>query len=122
MKLLVVEDELAQAETLQLLLEQAGHTVYLAPTVDAAKVVAETHPPEGVVLDLMLPGGSGEGLLTWLREQPALAALPVVLVTGMPVGEADTLPPDANLMTLQKPFTVEELLGAFAFLLSRGMG
>lgn len=49
----------------------------------------ELHPmPVLVLLDLKLPHISGVGLLSWLREQPSLKRLPVVVLT-MPVPAAD---------------------------------
>lgn len=43
-----------------------------------------THPlPELVLLDLRLPGMHGFEVLRWIRQQPKLAKLPVVVVTGM---------------------------------------
>ena len=42
------------------------------------------HPlPKLVVLDLRLSGMHGLEVLRWIRRQPALARLPVVMITGM---------------------------------------
>ena len=38
--------------------------------------------PAMIVLDLKLRGMSGHDLLAWLRERPALAAIPIVVLTG----------------------------------------
>lgn len=39
--------------------------------------------PALVVLDGNMPGRSGQQVLTWMREQPALAQVPVVMLTGV---------------------------------------
>lgn len=52
----------------------SGHGVY----ADRAQ-----HPlPTMVLLDVKLPGVSGIDVLRWLRAQPALAALPVAMLTS----------------------------------------
>jgi CheY-like chemotaxis protein len=39
--------------------------------------------PELLVLDLQMPHKSGLEVLTWVREQPRFAGLPVVIFSGM---------------------------------------
>jgi CheY-like chemotaxis protein len=38
--------------------------------------------PDVIVSDFRMPGGTGVELVQWIREQPALADLPVVILTG----------------------------------------
>src|SRR4051812_2939368 len=43
----------------------------------------EQYPfPDVVVSDFRMPGGTGVELVQWIRDQPALASLPVVILTG----------------------------------------
>ena len=41
------------------------------------------HWPDLVVLDLVMPGGSGFQVLEYIRKTPALCALPVIILTGI---------------------------------------
>jgi CheY-like chemotaxis protein len=43
---------------------------------------ARTDPPALVLLDGRMPGRSGLEVMTWMREQPALADVPVVVLTA----------------------------------------
>ena len=45
----------------------------------------ETQPPEVLILDLNLPDGSGFAFVKWLRRQPRLATLPMVVYSGREV-------------------------------------
>ncbi len=56
-----------------------------APTLSEAVRACETNPPELLVLDLSLPDGSGFALVNWLRRQPALRTLPLVVYSGRDV-------------------------------------
>jgi DNA-binding response OmpR family regulator len=48
-----------------------------------------TYPLPGVViLDLDLPGSSGLAILRWIRKQPTLAGLPVIVFTGSDCGRS----------------------------------
>ena len=47
-----------------------------------AECVAADNAPALVLLDNQMPGGTGIEVLTWMRSQPVLAAVPVVLLTA----------------------------------------
>src|SRR5437868_733221 len=83
---LVVDDEVDQAESWKLVLEAARPSwrVKTALTVDSAYLMAGTHPPDVVVLDWLLPGG-GPAFVTGLRAAEGMEGLPVVVVTGLPL-------------------------------------
>ncbi len=116
MRLLIVEDEIAQAESLQMIFREQGHSCYLAPSTAAAAQMADTHPPDVVVLDLLMNGGvSGLVFLGWLRAQEQYRETPVVITTGLPLDDR-SIPDidDPQVRMLQKPFLVAKLLAAFA--------
>jgi CheY-like chemotaxis protein len=65
---------------------------------------AKYHLPDLVLLDIKLPGASGLDVLRWIRDQPALATLPVVMFSGsdLETDVADAYRLGANLY-LSKP-------------------
>lgn len=79
---LLVEDEINIIEALRFLLSREGWTVDTHS--DGADAVARIRAlrPDLVVLDHMLPGKSGLDILTELRGDPELAALPVLMLTA----------------------------------------
>jgi signal transduction histidine kinase/CheY-like chemotaxis protein len=52
-----------------------------------AEASCEADPPDMLILDLTLPDGSGFALVEWLRRQPRLRTLPLVVYSGREVSE-----------------------------------
>jgi CheY-like chemotaxis protein len=50
-----------------------------------AQHACEVAPPDLLILDLTLPDGSGFALVDWLKQQPALRTLPLVVYSGRDV-------------------------------------
>jgi CheY-like chemotaxis protein len=81
---LIVEDDPDQAALAELRLSVAGYEVRLAR--DCKELIEEIRarrPPDVVVLDVMLPDGNGLDVLASIRRHPALALLPVVMLTSL---------------------------------------
>ncbi|HEY0213712.1 MAG TPA: response regulator [Paenirhodobacter sp.] len=81
-QILLVEDEPHIAEAIRFILTRAGWQVAIEPDGAAALGRIRALRPHVVVLDLMLPGRSGLDILTDLRADPVLAALPVLMLTA----------------------------------------
>jgi signal transduction histidine kinase/DNA-binding response OmpR family regulator len=58
-------------------------------TVGDAMLACRTLPPDILILDLTLPDGSGFALVDWLRRQPTLRTLPLVVYSGRDVSAAE---------------------------------
>jgi two-component system, OmpR family, response regulator ResD len=80
-RILVVEDDLTVAEVVVDYLRHAGLQPRHAVDGRTALEIAAAWPPDLVVLDLMLPGGSGLEVCRRLREGPA--PLPVIMLTAL---------------------------------------
>jgi CheY-like chemotaxis protein len=108
LSVLVVEDDAETRGLTEEVFRSHGFEVLLADSVSAATKVLETFKPAMVLLDIALPGGDGMGLLRHIKRSPALASIPVVLVTGVP---REALPEDASLAlsVMRKPFDVPKL-------------
>src|SRR5204862_432674 len=68
--------------------------------------------PDAILLDLMMPGMNGRQFLQTLRDEPAYATIPVMIMTavhGLEISAA--LGP---LEVVEKPFNVDELLNKVA--------
>src|SRR5271165_469039 len=115
-KILVVEDEPAIAESLAYSLRRDGFTVVVAPTLAAAE--RELKGSDLVVLDLMLPDGSGFDLISSARRQQCSTA---IIVLSSRDGEADRV---AALETgaddyVNKPFSPREIVARVRAVLRR---
>lgn len=67
-------------------------------------------PPSALVLDMLMPVMPGWELLEVMRTRPALAHIPVVVVTAAIPGERNLRAPVRAVLT--KPFGVAQLLAA----------
>jgi CheY-like chemotaxis protein len=110
---LLVEDEDTTRLLLEARLRWAGHRVRaVASAPEARAVMGGPLPPEVVVTDMFMPGGSGLGLVSSLRAHPDSATVPVVFLS------ARALPGDVaagralGAVYLGKPCTVAELTAA----------
>jgi len=82
-RILIVEDDPDSAESLELLLKMAGHTVHVAHDGDSALRAAAEFLPHVLLCDLGLPGGvSGHAVATTLRDDAQFAAVLRIAITG----------------------------------------
>jgi two-component system phosphate regulon response regulator PhoB len=81
-RIYVVEDEPDIAEVLEFNLEKADFDVEVLRRGDAALEAIRRHPPDLVVLDLMLPGLDGLEVTRALQRDPATARVPLVMLTA----------------------------------------
>ena len=80
---LLIEDVPLNAEIATALLEQRGHTVILAETGEDAIALLETEDDiDLVLLDMQLPDMDGEQIAKYIREEPHLASLPIVILSA----------------------------------------
>ena len=109
-RVLVVEDDPSVRGLLQTLLSAEGYRVATASDGLAALVKASSQPPALVLLDLVMPDLGGVRVLEEMRDDPDLAQVPVIVVTGQVdeiAGMRELLGEDNVFL---KPFAVGELL------------
>ena len=109
-KILVAEDEKQIADMIAFKLTNGGHKVIHAQDGEQAMTLAMTELPDLILLDVMMPGLNGLEVLRRLKGDPALRAVPVIMVTakgherdvlsGLRGGAADYV---------VKPFSLKEL-------------
>jgi signal transduction histidine kinase/DNA-binding response OmpR family regulator len=114
LRVLVVEDNLDAAESLQLLLELLGHEVKAAYTGPAGVETARAWQPDIVLCDIGLPGLDGYGVARELRLHPTTARVRLLALTGYGSDEDRRLSRlagfDAHLTKPVAPETLVEYL------------
>lgn len=80
--LLVVDDEPHIGLVLRPYLEQLGYRVSFARSLAEARAVMSSGAPDGMLLDLHLPDGSGIDFLRDLRAKDGTARLPILVLTA----------------------------------------
>jgi two-component system KDP operon response regulator KdpE len=114
---LVVDDEPQILRALQTNLRGAGYDVAIAATAREALAAAAMRPPDAVILDLVLPDGSGVDVARELRSWSAAPIL-VLSVVGDESEKVAALDAGADDY-VQKPFGIDELLARLRALLRR---
>ena len=110
---LVIEDEPNISEAIRFILRRDGWGVATHATGEGALARIESEAPDLVILDLMLPGQSGLDILQDLRRRPALARLPVILLTARGQASTREMAQDVGAsLFMAKPFANAELLAA----------
>jgi DNA-binding response OmpR family regulator len=120
-RILVIEDNDNIAFGLRNNLEIEGYEVEVTGTGEAGLVSAGHHPPDLVILDLMLPGMDGLRVLRALRAESS--AIPVLVLTarGEEADKVRALKLGADDY-VTKPFGVLELLARVEAMLRRSAG
>ena len=120
LRILVVEDEPAQAEMISYNLEKEGFRVVLATDGQQALEKAKLESPDLVLLDWMLPEVSGIDVCRKLRADRDLHAIPIIMVTAR--GEEDDRVRGIDTGAddyLVKPYSPRELIARIKALLRR---
>lgn len=103
-RILTVEDDADMARMLSLMLERAGYAVDSVSTGEQALTQLGRHRYAALTLDLILPDMPGQELIRRLRQQPATAALPVVVISAIAAAaQAEPGAPAKGVEWLDKP-------------------
>jgi PAS domain S-box-containing protein len=109
---LVVEDDDRAADLVRLLLEAEGFTVLRAANAEAALVLAPQQALSLITLDIQLPGIDGWEFLARIRESSLLAAVPVVIISGL--AHTNLTLTRGAAAVLQKPISRAQLRASLA--------
>lgn len=119
-KILVVEDDEALARQVQTHLERAGHEVHVEHAAKPALAYAAENAVDLVVLDVMLPDGSGFDVCAEMRRIYHPWILPIVMLTALdePRYKLRGFGRGADAY-LTKPVATSELVGTVRTMLDR---
>jgi two-component system, OmpR family, response regulator len=119
MRVLIVEDELKMASLVRRGLVEEGHAADVTPSGEDAVWLAQAHPYDAIVLDVMLPGLSGFETCRRLRNEGVW--IPVLMLTARDSVDDRVLGLDVGADDyLTKPFSFAELLARLRALARRG--
>jgi two-component system KDP operon response regulator KdpE len=119
-RILVVDDEAQIRRALSAGLRAAGHDVALASDGEEALVAAAASPPDVIILDLVMPGIDGIGVIDQVR---AWSDVPIIVLSAHATerDKVEALDSGADDY-LTKPFGMAELLARVRAALRRAAG
>lgn len=110
--ILIVDDDEDIRDTIRSLLQLRGYTVDTAPDGQAGlERMRAGAPPALVILDFMMPRMNGEEFRVAQLGDPALSAVPVVLLTGAGEAASGSGPP---VERIAKPIDLQALFDTVA--------
>jgi CheY-like chemotaxis protein len=112
-RVLVVEDEPENRLLLGVVLTSEGYEVVEAEDGPAALAAARQHPPDLVLLDVMMPEMNGYAVLEALRADTSTRSIPVIMLTALAQrGDVERAVEMGVAGYVTKPFEPEDLLQA----------
>ncbi len=108
--IMVIEDEPEMAEMFAEMMRISGFAVLKSEGGSLALSQIVEEQPDAIVMDLMMPDISGYEIISFLRRDPQLSRIPVVVVTARGLPADIKLGMDAGVSAyLTKPVTFQEL-------------
>lgn len=104
-RLLVIEDEVEVSRLIGYTLENSGYELKVVNDGMAGLDAFDTYQPHLVLLDLTMPGMSGQEVYAALRRK---SDVPVIVVSAL-VGDASIPVPEDAVAQISKPFNPKNL-------------
>ena len=82
-RILVVDDEPNNRLLFQVMLAADGYDVVTANAGDEALVMIAQHPPDLIILDVMMPGLDGYQVAARIKSDPATVQIPIIMLTAL---------------------------------------
>ena len=111
--ILIVDDEWALAEVLSAILRDEGYRTLVAGNGREAEAMLKSEHVDLVVVDFLMPIMDAPALITWMRGEPALTGIPVIIMTSLPETTVRARA-EAFAAYLQKPFMIDDIAEAVA--------
>ncbi|MGB1263283.1 MAG: phosphate regulon transcriptional regulator PhoB [Cognaticolwellia sp.] len=119
-QILVVEDEAPIREMITFVLEQNGFNAIEAETIEQAEAKIKEPYPDLILLDWMLPGGTGVKLAKVLKQNEYTRNIPIIMLTARADEDDKVKGFDAGIDDyVTKPFSPKELIARIKAVIRR---
>lgn len=119
-KILYIEDIKDNITLVQKIVTSRGHEFLSAENAETGLEMAFDVRPDLILLDLGLPDADGQTLSVWMRNDPILESVPIIVLTAWPEEVVRHTVEAYNLDGyLCKPFTLAELVQTIDSALSK---
>ena len=118
--LLIIEDDQSTVRLLTMALQRKNYEIQVANNGLAGLKMARAHPPDAILLDLMLPGVDGFEVLSRIRNLPEMSDIPVLVVSAKSSATDKERAADLGAQGyLQKPYRIQQLYTELETLVSK---
>lgn len=120
-RVIVADDDRVTSHLVCSVLRRQGYEAEPARDVEALFVACARAPaPAAILLDLNMPGGSGADSVHRIRHDPALARVPLIVVSGSELSADHAMALDAGATAfIDKPIDIARLLAVLADAIAR---
>jgi CheY-like chemotaxis protein len=109
-RILVVDDDFAILEALNMMLQDAGYeTETSTKNGEFIERSLKIRLPDLIVLDILLSGHDGRTICKKLKSEEATRKIPIILISAHPNAEKTAFEAGADDF-LEKPFSIDDLL------------
>jgi len=110
-KILYIEDIQDNITLVERIVKSRGHEFLFARNAESGLELAFASKPDLILLDLGLPDADGQTLSTWLKGDPSLGSIPIIVLTAWPEEIVRQTVTAYNLNGyLCKPFSLTDLV------------
>lgn len=110
MTILIADDDRVLCQVLSVRLRKAGYNVVTVYDAMQAIIMAFRRPPDAVVLDINMPGGTGLQVLRQLKNSFKTSGIPIIVLSGsVDPGAVETVTSLGADEFLTKPPDIERL-------------
>ncbi len=114
-RILIIEDDMIMQTALRDVLENNGLNVSLAQNYESALNLVRTEEFDLLIIDIMLPDGSGYDLALDIRQLPQFRNTPMIALTAKAFAQDAQESMDAGInVHLSKPIQAEQLLNTIS--------
>lgn len=107
-KILVVDDDLSNAEAIQMVLEHQNYTVESIHRSDLLKPAIKSFQPDLIVMDILLDTNDGRDLCNSIKCNAETKHIPIMLITAMLESQVNSIQCEADAIMF-KPFDYSRL-------------
>lgn len=108
-KILVVDDDEAILEMIQLVLQESKYEVVTSKNGDILSLLTSKDRPDLILLDVLLSGVDGREIAKSIKEDSRINKIPVIMLSAHP-SAADTVKKAGADDFIPKPFDIDYLL------------
>lgn len=100
--ILVIDDNVQLQIAFRKILGEAGYRVQLASDGEEGLRLAQDHPPDLIMLDMLMPRMGGVEVLRALKQNRATEPIPVIALSGLPQSNETKLKGEGAVSYLEK--------------------